>query len=118
MSRKPLSRRTLLKGAAGVGVSLPLLEAMLPRTARAQEALTAKRYLVAFGGSSLGHGQDFYVPATAGRPLELTTGLRPLAGRTADPAYAWDSLAADFSMVSGLKIGWQGEPGSRPAVFH
>jgi hypothetical protein len=35
---KPLSRRTLLRGAGGVAIALPFLEAMQPRVARAQAA--------------------------------------------------------------------------------
>ena len=37
---KPLSRRTFLRGASGVALALPMLEAMRPRTARAQAART------------------------------------------------------------------------------
>ena len=33
---KPLHRRTLLRGAGGIGIALPFLEAMRPRLARAQ----------------------------------------------------------------------------------
>src|SRR5688572_20983921 len=33
---RPLSRRTLLRGAGGAAIALPLLEAMLPRRASAQ----------------------------------------------------------------------------------
>ena len=35
---KPLSRRTLLRGAGGVTIALPFLEAMEPRVAHAQAA--------------------------------------------------------------------------------
>jgi hypothetical protein len=43
---KPLSRRTVLRGARGVAVGLPLLEAMQPRLARA--AATAKRLILVY----------------------------------------------------------------------
>jgi len=44
---KRLSRRTLLRGGAGLGLSLPLLEAMLPK-ASAQAADTPRRILFEF----------------------------------------------------------------------
>jgi hypothetical protein len=45
---KRLSRRTLLRGASGIGLSLPLLEAMQPRAARAQDASAPRRILFCF----------------------------------------------------------------------
>jgi len=45
---KRLSRRTLLRGAAGVGLALPLLDAMRPRAASAQAATTPRRIIFAF----------------------------------------------------------------------
>jgi hypothetical protein len=45
---KPLSRRTLLRGASGVALGLPLLEAMLPKSARAQAAMAPRRILFHF----------------------------------------------------------------------
>jgi hypothetical protein len=38
---KTMSRRTLLRGAGGVGVALPFLDAMAPRLARAQDSTTS-----------------------------------------------------------------------------
>jgi hypothetical protein len=47
---KRLSRRTLLKGAGGIAVALPFLEAMSrPRSARA--AAMAKRFVVFFSAN-------------------------------------------------------------------
>jgi len=43
---KPISRRTILRGAAGAAIALPWLEAMSPRRARA--ATTPKRFIVMF----------------------------------------------------------------------
>jgi hypothetical protein len=43
-----LSRRTLLRGGLGVGVGLPLLNAMMPRTVAAQTAVLPKRFGVFF----------------------------------------------------------------------
>jgi hypothetical protein len=96
--KKPLalSRRHLLKGMGGLGVSLPLLEAMLPGRAFAQAALP-KRYIVFFDGQSLGADDDpvhnLFVPDTVGKNYDLKTGLAPLG-----------ALKDDVSVVSGLSI--------------
>jgi hypothetical protein len=45
---KRLSRRTLLRGAAGLGIGLPLLEAMLPRTANGATPVSPKRIMFVF----------------------------------------------------------------------
>ena len=43
-----LSRRTLLRGTAGVGIALPLLEAMMPRRAGGAAPLSPRRILFVF----------------------------------------------------------------------
>jgi hypothetical protein len=48
MNPKRISRRTLLRGASGVALALPFLDAMRPRAARAQAALTPRRIIFAF----------------------------------------------------------------------
>jgi len=48
VTTKRLSRRTLLRGAAGVGLALPFLEAMRPRVAGAQAATTPRRIMFVF----------------------------------------------------------------------
>ena len=45
---KRLSRRTLLRGAAGVGIGLPLLEAMLPRAASGATSTAPRRIIFVF----------------------------------------------------------------------
>jgi hypothetical protein len=45
---KRLSRRALLRGAAGVGIGLPLLEAMLPRSASGATPSAARRIIFVF----------------------------------------------------------------------
>ena len=45
---KRLSRRTLLRGAAGGGIGLPLLEAMLPRAASGATTAAARRIIFVF----------------------------------------------------------------------
>jgi len=46
--KKQLSRRTLLRGAVGVGIGLPLLEAMLPRTAHGATTTAPRRIIFVF----------------------------------------------------------------------
>ncbi len=46
--RPPLSRRTLLRGAGNVAIALPFLDAMWPRTAKAQAAAVPNRLLINF----------------------------------------------------------------------
>jgi hypothetical protein len=97
---KKLSRRTLLRGAGGAAISLPLLEIMLDSRGKlyAQSAAaTPKRYVVCFGGQSLGGDGDpvhnDYVPTTVGANYDLKSALAPL-----------QSVQADVSVVSGLSI--------------
>jgi hypothetical protein len=45
---KPLSRRTFLRGSSGVALALPFLDAMRPRSARAQAAAAPRRIIFAF----------------------------------------------------------------------
>lgn len=85
-----LDRRTFLRGA-GVGVSLPMLDAMLPvaRAARRSASESPTRMLCV--GLHLGlHGPAFY-PKQAGRNYETTTLLAPI-----------DAFRDDFTVFSGL----------------
>jgi hypothetical protein len=105
-----LSRRSLLRGAAGATLGLPLLECMLPQRSAAQSQSVPKRYAIVFAGQALGgdeyakdeqrmNGESLtqaghhIVPSTEGEGFELTTPLRPLA-----------ALREDFSVISGLRI--------------
>lgn len=45
---RPISRRTVLRGAGGIAISLPLLEAMLPRRAHAGGEGYPNRFVVTF----------------------------------------------------------------------
>src|SRR5215213_624307 len=77
-TKKHLSRRTFLRGA-GVAVSLPLLDAMVPSlTALAQTAAAPKPRL---GFMYLPHGaiMEQWTPAAEGTSFELTPILKPLA---------------------------------------
>jgi Protein of unknown function (DUF1552) len=70
---KVLSRRTLLRGAGGVAISLPFLEEMAPRRAVAQEEAPPTRLITMFFG--LGVARDEAVKQFAG-PLEPYEPLR------------------------------------------
>ncbi len=90
--KKHLSRRTLLRGAAGglgAAIALPLLDAMTPSRAKGQ---AVRRFLTSFGGIAQAHRQ--YEPPTAIGPL----GTLPL------PYGALQDVAADVALVSGLSI--------------
>jgi hypothetical protein len=102
MKRFTLPRRAALKGLAGAAVSLPLLEVMLAAPARAQSTPPPKRYLVTFGGLSVGNPQ-LIVPNTVGAGYDVKRALAPLS-----------SVKSDVSVVSGLRLpasgagGWTG----------
>ena len=76
ITKKHLSRRTLLRGA-GAAIALPLLDSMIPaRTALAQTAAAPKTRL---GCIYIPHGvtMDKWTPATTGSGFELTEILQP-----------------------------------------
>ena len=91
LTRKHLSRRTVLKGA-GATIGLPLLDAMIPAgTALAQTAATP---LPRLGFVYFPHGalQDQWQPATTGRNFDFPYILEPLA-----------PLREYVTVVSGLR---------------
>ena len=91
LSKKHLSRRTVLRGL-GAAVSLPLLDAMIPAgTALAQTAAAPKPKM---GFFYLPHGavMDRWKPAAAGRAFELPQILAPFA-----------PFEDDMTIVSGLR---------------
>jgi hypothetical protein len=91
LTRKHLSRRTLLKGA-GVSIALPLLDAMIPAgTAFAQ---TAAKPSTRLGFVYFAHGalQDEWQPAKTGRDFEFPYILKPL-----------EPMREHVTVVSGLR---------------
>ena len=80
-----ITRRAALRGSGGAAITLPALEAMFDRhgEAYAQGMPIPKRYLVCFGGQSLGGDGDplhnDYVPKTIGPNYDLKSALAPLA---------------------------------------
>lgn len=86
LTRKHLSRRTVLKGV-GATVALPFLDAMVPaRTLLAKTAAAGKTRLAAIemvhgaaGSTAFGLSKNMWSPAAAGRSFDLTpSSLSPL----------------------------------------
>lgn len=74
-----LSRRTMLKGL-GTAMALPVLEAMLPRTARSAEPQAAKAPVrMAFLYVANGKHMPDWTPTAEGADFELPPTLEPLA---------------------------------------
>ncbi len=102
MNAPRLARRTFLRGLGGTAIALPLLEAMIesPRLCQASTEAAPCRYLVGFGGYSLGTDGDStpnaYLPTSLGAGYGLTEVLQPLADR---------GVHERVSVVSGLRIG-------------
>src|SRR5215470_4578039 len=100
LTRKHLSRRTLLKGA-GASIALPLLDAMIPAgTALAQ---TAGALQIRLGFVYFPHGalQDEWQPRQTGRDFEFPFIVKPL-----------EPLQEYLTIISGLrnKAGEGGTP--------
>jgi hypothetical protein len=89
-TRPPMSRRSFLRGA-GVALSLPLLDAMLPRTARAAAAGQATPRRMFGICNNLGLRPDLFFPAGAGRDYPLSPYLELLAAHR-----------DDFTVISGV----------------
>jgi hypothetical protein len=91
ITKKHLSRRTVLRGV-GASVALPLLDAMIPAgTALAQTAAAAKPRL-AFIYFPHGAIMDQWTPAKEGRDFELSPILKPL-----------EPFRSKLTIVSGLE---------------
>ncbi len=92
MKRIVMDRRTLLRGAGGVLLGLPMLEAMLPRVARAAPSPLPKRIIVSYAGTTHGPSRAMNppvgaLPATLPAPCAALTPVRQLV-----------------TMVSGLAV--------------
>lgn len=99
IKKSPLSRRTMLRGA-GVALAMPMLEAMLPTHASAQQ--TPQRFIGFFYPNGTDPGR--WQPPT-GRLTEssLSSCLKDLAGFSAEGI--WPSCAPlfnDVTVVNGL----------------
>ncbi len=99
LSRKHVSRRTVLKGV-GATIALPLLDAMSPAaTAWAQTAAAAAPKRFAFVGFPHGAIMDRWSPAAAGTAFEMSPILQPLT-----------PFREHLTVVSGLR----NKPGETP----
>ena len=101
-----LPRRTFLRGACGIAVGLPLLEAMLP--SRASAETLPKRFVISWGGISIGgYGKGgMVVPSETGAGYTITRGLLPLEELGVEDA---------VTVVSGLLLPWDDGGGMPPA---
>ena len=94
-----LNRRTMLRGAFGTALGLPLLECMLngSGTAHADGSELPKRYFMFFCPTAIccnwSRGEEAMTPTTVGPDYEITRALEPLEER---------GLKGDVSVVSGL----------------
>lgn len=77
ITRKSLSRRTLLRGA-GAAIALPLLDSMIPAATALAQTVAAPRSR--FASIYIPHGatMDLWTPATDGRDFEFSEILKPL----------------------------------------
>jgi hypothetical protein len=107
---RAISRRSVLRGAAGISVALPFLEAMLPRGARAQAAASPLRFGVFF--SANGVIEADWAPTGGETDFTLSTALAPLAahrsdivivhGLNAETSYMQDGNPHDLAMAHML----------------
>lgn len=124
LTRKALSRRTLLKGV-GAAISLPLLEAMVPAGAALAATAAAPRPRLGFVYFPHGAVMKAWSPVQAGRdfsgspilaPLEpyraqmtIVSGLRNKGGESGDPhgimAGTWLSCHGTKNRAAGSDLG-------------
>jgi hypothetical protein len=108
MKRFTLQRRAVLRGLAGTAVSLPLLDLMLDRGPARAQMEPPRRYLVTFGGLSVGN-PELIVPNTVGRDYDVKRALGPLS--------MFDGIKNEVSVVSGLRLPQNG-PGGWTGRWH
>jgi hypothetical protein len=83
MKLKQMSRRTVLRGAGGIAVALPFLDAMRPRTTMAQsETVVPTRFGVFF--SPCGAIMNNWKPTGGETDFQLSPALQPLADHRDD----------------------------------
>src|SRR3954453_27958 len=75
--RAPISRRALLRGAGGVAIALPFLEAMTPRRVRAATASAAPRRMLNFFTENGVGGNNWY-PSGTEKAWTMPVSLAPL----------------------------------------
>lgn len=80
---KPISRRTVLRSASGLAISLPFLEAMLPRGARAADVKAPKRFFVWY--TPVGTVLSAWRPTGTGTTYTANQILKPIDTATLRP---------------------------------
>jgi hypothetical protein len=108
--KKPMHRRAFLRGALGVGVALPFLEAMRPvfGGSVAHAGGPPSRFVALWGGISYasdGRAEDFVVPTSTGASYTTTRGLSPLDA---------EGVKDRTTVFSNLMLPWE-EGGAMPA---
>jgi len=93
LTKKHISRRQMLRGAGGVAIALPLLDAMLPASSAWAEAAATPRSR--YAAIYIPHGKTMakWTPATEGRNFEFTEILKPL-----------EAHRERLNIVSGLRL--------------
>lgn len=91
ITKKHLSRRTFLRGA-GIAVSLPLLDAMVPAYSAIENTAAAAKPRLGFLYLPHGAIMKSWTPATEGAGFELPPILKPL-----------DAFKKQITIVSGLE---------------
>ena len=91
LTKKHLSRRTMLRGA-GAAIGLPLLDAMIPAGTALAATAAAPRKRLGFVYFAHGAVQRFWQPEQIGRDFQFTHILKPL-----------ESLRPHITVVSGLR---------------
>lgn len=121
-----LGRRSLLRGLATAGMTLPLLELGRSSRAHAGGGAPPKRYVFVFGGVSTGRGYDGQqtVPTITGPGYDLPRALLALGGDALPYGGTGYGVKDEVSVVTGLKVPWataagaMPPPGGRSAHFH
>src|SRR5579884_3365463 len=90
MPRRPLPRRTVLKGI-GTTLTLPFLEAMLPRLRAAAKPVHRFQAFYVPNGMAM----EYWTPKGEGSAFELSPILEPLA-----------PFRGQLLVLSGLKASW------------
>ena len=79
LTRKYLSRRTVLRGA-GVALALPLLDAMIPAATAWADTQAAVKTRLGYVYFPHGAIQKFWTPEDAGKDFKFSRILKPLEG--------------------------------------
>ncbi|WP_283430921.1 DUF1552 domain-containing protein [Neorhodopirellula lusitana] len=89
-TNRSLSRRTLLRGSAGVSIALPWLSSMVPAFGnKVSAATTSPRRFVGISNALGFHGPNLF-PEKSGRDYETTRYLKPI-----------EDLRDQFTVISG-----------------